>query len=239
MRCFLNLKPIKVISFDLDDTLYDNRPYILKAEAEFLSFMQQHYPAEHQWQSEYWRAEKHKLETEQPEISHDTWQSREQNVKRILLNMGLNQQDASSGAKAGLEHFLHYRSNFNVSQQSLELLNELKQKYRLIGISNGNVDSKRIGFSDQFEFVLHAGNGLKMKPAPDMFALACARLNVKPEEVLHVGDNFEADVVGARLFGCQAAWLNPAFGGDKQVLPNALLPHISLESVFELTGLTS
>ncbi|MBM7071217.1 HAD-IA family hydrolase [Shewanella sp. 202IG2-18] len=238
MRCFLNLKPIKVISFDLDDTLYDNRPYILKAESEFLSFMQKHYPAEHQWQSEYWRAEKQKLESEQPEISHDTWQSREQNAKRILLSMGLNQQDANSGAKAGLEHFLHYRSDFKVPEKSIELLKLLATKFKLIGISNGNVDPKRIGIAQYFEFILHAGNGHRMKPAPDMFIESCSRLQVQPQEILHVGDNFAADVVGARLFGCQAAWLNPAFGRVEKELPDSLLPHISLDSVFELTSLT-
>ncbi|RYV03058.1 HAD family hydrolase [Shewanella sp. OPT22] len=238
MRCFLNLQPIKVISFDLDDTLYDNRPYIDKAETEFLLFMKHHFPAEHQWESHFWWSEKKKLEAENPAVSHDTWKSREDNAYRILLNMGYSPQGAKAGAKAGLDHFLHYRSDFKVPEKSIELLKLLATKFKLIGISNGNVDPKRIGIAQYFEFILHAGNGHRMKPAPDMFIESCSRLQVQPQEILHVGDNFAADVVGARLFGCQAAWLNPAFGRVEKELPDSLLPHISLDSVFELTSLT-
>ncbi len=239
MQCFLNLQPIKVISFDLDDTLYDNRPYIEKAETEFLRFMQQNFPADHGWTSQYWRQQKQNLESKHPEISHDTWRSREENTQQILLQMGYSQTDATKGASAGVAKFLHYRSDFLVPALSVELLKMLSKQYRLIGISNGNVDPSRIGISQYFEFILHAGNGLKMKPSPDLFAEACNRLKLKPSNILHVGDNFNADVVGARTFGCQAAWLNPAFGRFDKEEPSSLLPHISLDNIFELASLLS
>ena len=239
MQCFLNLQPIEVISFDLDDTLYDNRPYIEKAETEFLNYMRQHFAAKHNWSSEYWRAQKQQLEQQDPSLSHDTWRVREVTAQHILLQSGLDEATAKQGAKAGLEHFLYYRSDFTVPVLSVELLKQLAQQYRLIGISNGNVDPSKIGLAEHFEFILHAGNGLKMKPAPDLFDEACSRLKVKPEQVLHVGDNFAADVVGARAFGCQAAWLNPAYGRQEKQQPDSLLPHFCLDDVYQLAQLVN
>ena len=239
MHCFLNLKPIKVISFDLDDTLYDNRPYIKKAESEFLNYMQQHFPAEHGWSSEFWRQKKQQLERQDPSLSHDTWRVRQVTARHLLMELGYDEAKAEQGATDGLNHFLLHRSDFSVPTESIELLKQLAKEYRLIGISNGNVDSNKIGLKGLFEFVLHAGNGLKMKPAPDLFDEACTRLGVKADEVLHVGDNFGADVVGARTYGCQAAWLNPAYGRDEKQQPDSLLPHLSLNNVHQLTQLVN
>lgn len=42
------------------------------------------------------------------------------------------------------------------------------------------------------------------KPAPEIFAAAAAALGVMPAEILHVGDNWEADVLGARAAGFRA-----------------------------------
>lgn len=39
MRFYRQLAPIAAITFDLDDTLYDNRPVIDKTEQELLNFI--------------------------------------------------------------------------------------------------------------------------------------------------------------------------------------------------------
>ncbi|MCL1079479.1 HAD family hydrolase [Parashewanella spongiae] len=233
-QVFLGLRPFKVISFDLDDTLYNNFPYITKAEAEFLRFLQQHFPASHQWHSEHWLATKKMLIHNQPDLSHDTWKIREATATHLLLALGLSQKDAQNGAQSSLEHFLYHRSNFTVPDSSINLLTYLKQKYTLIGISNGNVDAVRIGIAPYFEFILHAGNGLKMKPAADLFQLACERLNVEPADILHVGDSFSADVVGARNFGSQAVWLNPSYGHTQTSPLSAPLPQVCISNIEQL-----
>jgi FMN hydrolase / 5-amino-6-(5-phospho-D-ribitylamino)uracil phosphatase len=47
-----------------------------------------------------------------------------------------------------------------------------------------------------------------IKPHPDIFAAARAALgDPPPEAILHVGDDWAADVVGARSAGWRAAWL--------------------------------
>jgi FMN phosphatase YigB (HAD superfamily) len=43
------------MSFDLDDTLYDNHPFILRAEQKLLAFLQQHSPSDGATDTQYWR----------------------------------------------------------------------------------------------------------------------------------------------------------------------------------------
>ncbi len=45
------------------------------------------------------------------------------------------------------------------------------------------------------------------KPSPTIFEQACSALSAHPANTLHVGDNFEMDVAGARAAGMQARWL--------------------------------
>ncbi|MGB0892935.1 MAG: HAD-IA family hydrolase [Parashewanella sp.] len=237
MQSFLAIRPIKAISFDLDDTLYDNRPYIQKAEAKFLGFMQQQFPAPHLWQAAHWLATKKQLIDAHPMLGHDTWRIREVTAETLLLELGLNAQKAKQGAKRGLDHFLFHRSDFIVPESSLELLAKLKKRYPLIGISNGNVDANRIGLDEYFEFILHAGNGLRMKPESDMFDLALTRLAIKPHELLHIGDNHTADIIGARNANCQAVWLNPAYGRHQVMKLASPLPHIMITDIEQLAYL--
>ena len=54
MKFYRPLKPFKAISFDLDDTLYDNRPIIKKAEKDFIVYLNETYAElselnAHQW----------------------------------------------------------------------------------------------------------------------------------------------------------------------------------------------
>ena len=42
MIFYRTLMPFQVMSFDLDDTLYDNTQVIANAEAEFIRFVQTH-----------------------------------------------------------------------------------------------------------------------------------------------------------------------------------------------------
>ena len=46
------------------------------------------------------------------------------------------------------------------------------------------------------------------KPAKEMFQEALERLNLKPSEVLMIGDTFQRDILGAARFGIDALFLN-------------------------------
>ena len=68
------------------------------------------------------------------------------------------------------------------------------------------------------------------KPAPDMFHAALALTGAKPEEVVHVGDNPEHDVLGALEVGMHAIWIN---AGDDD-WRHEQRPHATIRGISEL-----
>lgn len=58
-----------------------------------------------------------------------------------------------------------------------------------------------LGLAEFFAFILPSAKVGVEKPDVRIFKLALQRLGLRPEEVAHVGDQYEADVVGARAVG--------------------------------------
>ena len=65
MRFYRGLQPFKIMSFDLDDTLYDNSDVIRLAEERFLQCVQEHAQLS-DLTSEYWRKWKWQLAEKDP-----------------------------------------------------------------------------------------------------------------------------------------------------------------------------
>ena len=233
----IGLRPFKAISFDLDDTLYDNRPIIMTAERRLLSYLAEKHPVTQDWGLDDWQALKRQLIQREPMLAHDTSAARLATLEQGLMTLGYASKTAAEAAQQALAYFVEQRSDFRVPAEVLALLTRLAESYRLVGITNGNVDAHRIGLGELFEFVLHPGNGTRMKPYPDMFYQACHRLDIDCEQLLHLGDSFKADVQGARRAGCQSAWLNPAVGREPQKNAQGQLPHITCSSLDVLLAL--
>lgn len=227
---YQRLQPFKAISFDLDDTLYNNRPYVVHASEQLFDLINRHYPATTAWSNEQWQQLKRALFLQRPELAHDTSAARYAMLHQGLLHFGYSELQASQGAQMGMDCFHHHRSDFTVASEVMAVLQQLGQKYPLIGITNGNVDSSRIGLSEVMQFVLHPGNGVKMKPYGDMFTLACKQLDIMPSELLHIGDHPSSDVAGAKMAGCQSVWLNPCMQ-QRYKQAQTVLPHVEIGQI--------
>ena len=95
----------------------------------------------------------------------------------------------------------------------IEVINYLKEKYRLAILTNGSPISQRrklesTGILDLFELSVVSGEVGIDKPDSRIFDVMCDKLNVKPEDCLYIGDNYINDVLGARNAGWQAIYLN-------------------------------
>ena len=58
-----------------------------------------------------------------------------------------------------------------------------------------------VGLAEFFAFILPSAEIGVEKPDGRIFSLALQRLGLEPQEVVHIGDSYEADVVGARAVG--------------------------------------
>jgi len=241
MQFYRRLKPFKAISFDLDDTLYNNRPIMLAIEKKMLAYFAEKLSAyELIFNRRYWATFRRQAIKCNTDLSHDVVQVRFETYRLGLLALNINEEEAAKQAQAALDYFISLRSDFTVPKASHELLASLGQKFPLVAISNGNVDTKVLGIEHYFKYIYHAGfqagtgnQLLKQKPATDMFNLVCQQLAIKPEELLHVGDCGFADIHGALNAGCQTAWL-PHYGVGKSLKQ---LPHIELSDLQALSDL--
>ncbi len=231
MKYYRPLRPFKAISFDLDDTLYDNHPIIESAELAFIDYLNKNFSELAELTRKQWLLYKN-LEIKQfPELAHDVSLARQQTLSRVMTIYGIPQFKAVEYAKQAFAHFIKLRSAFTVPQKSIQLLEKIRKSYPVIAITNGNVDEFQIQLDDKFEFILKAGSGFKSKPQGDLFIEAARRLNIEVSDILHVGDHLISDVYGAQNNGAQAVWFNP----NRQSLSGArLLPAVEISRLDNL-----
>ncbi len=96
---------------------------------------------------------------------------------------------------------------------ALDLLDNLKSRgYKLGVISNndGYTESKceEVGINGYFDFMLDSTRLDMIKPDPRIFNHALTQSGLSPEEVIHVGDMYGSDVMGANNAGLDAVWVN-------------------------------
>jgi len=245
MKFYRRLTDIKAISFDLDDTLYSNKPVMQGIEKKMIAYfsrlpiLNKIMSDQHKVLStQFWSHFRQQAILEQPNLTHDVVKIRLVTYQLGFLSLGLANDLAKKEAQSALEYFIELRSDFAVPEESKKLLANLSEKYTLIAISNGNVDTKALGISQYFQHIYHAGwqaNGelLKQKPASDMFVLACQTLAIEPSQLLHIGDCGYSDIQGALRAGCQSVWLSCYDVGQ----PITVLPHIELNKLIQLEKL--
>ncbi len=67
---------------------------------------------------------------------------------------------------------------------------------------------EKFGIGRFFEKIIISEEVGWRKPKPIIFVRAMELLDISPEEALFVGDNFRADICGAKGVGMDAVWLN-------------------------------
>ncbi|WP_342806557.1 HAD-IA family hydrolase [Alteromonas sp. M12] len=234
MKFYRNFSPIKAISFDLDDTLYDNYPFIMEAERKLLSYLSASYPKTSEFSYQDWQQFKLEHLQSQPQLASDMGALRKHTLQTGLQKAGYQDHHLSSAVDDCFDFFYHHRSNFQVNQEICALLSKLANKLPLVAITNGNVNLQQIGISEYFSHCFKANLERPMKPHDAMFTLASSTLKVAPKEILHVGDNLEKDVMGAINAGMQSGWY--AYNRKMHLTQEktTVLPHVQLDDLEEL-----
>lgn len=237
MHFYRALDPVAALTFDLDDTLYDNWPVILRTETESLRFLQQYHPNLNQLTRHDLAAVRRRLQAADPDIVHDVTAWRHASVVQLLQEHGLDNHLARQGADETLTHFARWRSQIDVPAETHTTLAQLARRWPLVAITNGNAEPQHCGLADYFQFVLRAGPDGRSKPDSDMFLQAAARLGVAPDALLHVGDDLTTDVAGAIRAGAQACWINLNHTNLLEHPASRLLPHLEISRLASLTTL--
>lgn len=196
----------RVISLDLDDTLWPVAPVIAAAEAALQSWLREHHPrAVIGLTVDSMRDLRIRVAERFPSKSHDLTFLRRQALAEMFAAAGYPDGPAVDDA---FEIFLSERNRVEFYADVRPALERLRAKYRLFALSNGNADLERCGVADLFDGHVTASAAGAAKPDARIYAHLLRAAGVPPIEVLHVGDDPLADVVGATRAGLQAVWLN-------------------------------
>lgn len=198
-------RKIKVITFDLDDTLWDIWPVIARAEASLHRWLECHYPEiTERYSPQDLRALCEEIATRDTALSHD---------RTLLRKAALELAAERSGSRrfvtdTAFEVFYAARNEVVFFEEVLPVLERLTDCYQIGALSNGNADLDRIGLGHLFDFALNPGLVGSAKPEPDMFAEACKISGADPWQIVHVGDDPELDVSAAASAGFRTVWVN-------------------------------
>ena len=193
-----------IISFDLDDTLYDNTPVIIHAFKELYEYMVDTYSGferhfDFQGFVEYARLV-HKANPHVFDFSL---------VRKMHIKSALDKAEFVHGdIDEAYEVFLDARQNVELFEETLPTLTSLQQDYQLISVSNGNALPDRIGLSGIFSASFNPTNCGHAKPDPNMYLTVCEKMNIKPSQLIHIGDCLRNDYHAAVKAGCHAIWFN-------------------------------
>ena len=199
------LGAVSAICFDLDNTLWDVEPVLMRAERILADWLKLRYPRIPERFSTSDIVEmRASLLREQPQQAHDLSWLRRETIARLGQAVGYEREMAHEAF--ALWHAA--RNQLEPFADVIPALETLKRRYRLATLTNGNADLAVIGLAHHFEVTLNAGALGCAKPDARAYARLADALTLKPAEILFVGDDPHADVVGPRTAGMQTVWVN-------------------------------
>lgn len=193
------------LTLDLDDTLWPIAPVMERAERALDDWLRAHCPeVAAAFPIERMRALREAVWERHPELAHDYTATRMIALRDAMTPFGHGEVEV----RRAFDVFYAARNQVELYPEARAALERLAARFPLVSISNGNASLERIGLQHYFVATINAREHGVAKPSASIFHAACAKLRARPEQVLHVGDHPEHDVLGALDAGLGAAWIN-------------------------------
>jgi HAD superfamily hydrolase (TIGR01549 family) len=201
---------IRAIFYDLDGTLRMNVPNGWRVFTDFASELGIKADQEDRMRAARWE---HYYFAESPELQEDQVAFVDRPAfwsnfgYRQLIVLGASPQQAAELAPRLFQHMTDsYHPQDMIPEGLLETLKTLKQHGYLLGVlSNRNEPYSdylaELGLGEFFSLAVFAGEAGIYKPNPGVFHYLLEKAGVSAGESIYVGDNYYADVVGARNAG--------------------------------------
>ena len=211
-------KAFPVVLFDLDGTLRFNQPSSTKAFYDYAAGLglpdgREQRRSAIQWTHAYW-ANSSDLSKDLQAFPEDEafWGNY---AVRGLLAFGCTPEVARELAP-DINRYMReeHRPLSWTPPETLETLALLRAAGVRLGVlSNRDKPCQdeltRLGLLEYFELALVAAEVGAWKPDPQIFLRTLERMNVSADQVLYVGDNYYADVIGAQSAGVTPVLLDP------------------------------
>lgn len=214
----INLKNIKVISFDADDTLWQNENLFRQTECDFCKLMA-HYIAPEKALKVLWNMEVKNI----PCYGYG--------VKAFVLDMIETALKISKGKMTASET----KNLINMGKKLIEspivlfegaenTLKKLSKKYKIIVTTKGDLleQENKVYRSGLTKYLRHIE--VMSEKNKTSYARLIKELNIKPQEFLMVGNSIKSDILPVLAVGAKAVFIPSKFTwfyeeGDASKIP--------------------
>lgn len=221
---------IRLITFDLDHTLWDPQKTLLDAEQQMYTWLCQQVPQLASLYSQQALVDyRIKIAKSRPSLAWQVSALRKRVLYLALLQVGLDKSQIGPLVEQAFAVFYQARSRLQLFAGVETMLKQLAQKCSLIALTNGNADLKLVGIDAYFSAYFNAEMVGAAKPNAAMFEAALKAADVQEHECIHVGDSIEMDVLAAQALGIGTVWAN----FKQAVWPNQYRPADAVVSTIE------
>lgn len=125
-----------------------------------------------------------------------------------------------------------------VYDETFTVLDQLKDKYKLVLLTNGSPDLQNTKLTitpeiaPYFDEIVISGGFGKGKPDVSIFNHVLSLLSINSSEAIMVGDNLMTDILGANRAGIKSVWINRHGKERNEVIPSYEIKH--LEEIFSI-----
>jgi HAD superfamily hydrolase (TIGR01549 family) len=216
---------IRTIFFDLDGTLRHNLPSGGEFFADYAIQLGLRATSEDRlramrWEHFYW-ANSPELKADRQAFPDDGafWNLYS---RRQLVALGATDALAYELApKISAYMYQFYKPRSVAAAGVAQVLQALQERGCVLGVISNREkpyqdEIEALGLAPFFRLALAAGEVRMWKPEPQIFVHACQQLGCRASEAAYVGDNYFADVIGARRAG-----LEPVLYDPRGIFPDA------------------
>ncbi len=197
---------LKVVAFDLDDTLWHVHPVIVRAEGILKDWLHRAVP-QFSYEADQMRALREEVLKENHNLGYQLTELRRRVIERALRPHLAQEKEADRLSREAMEVFLIARNEVEFFEGALDAIAHMATCYQLGALTNGNADIHRLGLSEHFSFAFSAEQVGAPKPAPDLFYRALEHAGCEPQEMVYVGDDPIKDVDAANSVGLRTIWV--------------------------------
>lgn len=209
---------IKLITIDLDDTLWPCMPTIKRAEQALYAWMRAYTPAiTDEYDMHALREHRIAVMKDRADIAYDLTRVREMS----LVELGAKAGYPTALMRRANQYFRHWRNLVTPYPEVEAVLKRLSREYCLVSVTNGNADVAWTALNGLFNYHLSAAEVGSAKPDPEIFYHAAQISNISLDNALHVGDDPLRDIEAARRAGMATVWVNRDGASWPEELPRA------------------
>ena len=201
-------KKISMITFDLDDTLWDNVPTITRAEIETRKWIENKVGKIEWGDLNDFLDLREKLIKEDESIKWDISKLRKEIFRKKLAHVAPTKH-RDKIVEDAFAVFISRRHEVKLFDGVETALKKLSKNYVLGALTNGNADIFRFNIGKYFSFSVSSLEAKNSKPNRAHFDKAIEIMkNIKFDKILHIGDHQVNDILAAYDLGIESLWFN-------------------------------